>query len=566
MRQDAVFAIFHEIDSPKSQCGKRLKLVRFCLWDVMFLDAKLASTLQSKERNVLNPIPPHIFFWISRALPSTLLEGLVLFFAFIITPHFLFAKTIIHPDTGARISFANTSSNTQVAERPCSPSSYIESRRSSQQHKAPDIFVNEGLFGEIVYDDLVNSALRDPRNLIHLGPDLFVFYDCRLSWRAPEKMTSPSCSSEIFRDFDFNYSFEHDALRNGRWCHKQNPQNKDDILNHGMDVPANFINLWTSDYLQKKWSEGENGAPKPVFDPLDPEYLKVRAQIDDVPIRWLGENGFYPELSTSRLSLRYHKNGRYYSLSELIDAYARDIYEKSMGFQKASTGGEDSQVLFQLNVRASHLWEKMVQCAGDAENARVAYAQADWASSSCPELQTEIAGFIVNLRNTYETAALKSSLEVINGVRVNRPPLPAIHPLFTQVAMQFLTTTIGVGTDKSLRRLNRDLKNRINNITPEFYRQSLEILKFLPHTECNSYGLWPSAGLSVLKATNRRSADLLSGGNFFDPGATTSKCADARGNWQRLPQVYQDYSNDLALQFSGITERYLKSLEKSKKK
>ena len=482
------------------------------------------------------------------------------------------AKTVIHPETGAELEFADTKSNRAVNKNPCH--FYQASHFTSGGRWGPRSIYSpeEQAHNKNSYIELAMPYASHPFHFP--DPVQEKMYDCRLSWQAPVMEASRRCSSETFKTLPAIISLEKQILKDGRWCQSQIPKDKEELLSLVHDVPADFINLWTGDYIKNRWSEVQSSRSAAVIDESHPEFQVILDDIVRLPSSWVRKKDYM--INHEAQTLRSRSGHKVITFEEAKREFALERLQNSLGrgpdYKKYS---EDSPTLLSLNLQAAQLWKKMVNCSGDANQARVNYSSASWQSTACPQLEIEIANFIVNLKNAYETAEIQvttpdlSEIDpsysfLVPSAHTKRAPLPSMHPLFVQVALQYAVTTIGVGQKRSFKQFVRELKRKIKSgeMTSSFYINSTQIFNMLPYPSCTSHGLWPSAGLTAVKAIQRQATETLFNYDFADPGLITSMCKDTAGNIQTLPQIYQDHSDDVALAFARITDRYMETLKK----
>ena len=486
------------------------------------------------------------------------------------------AKTVIHPETGEELRFADTSSNKNVQKQPCN---YALTRENTFRNP---------VFTEEWFENVKRMEIEEALNSHNPSADrnfsdasMGMIYRCRLAWRSPLIQSGSRCHISLFESSLTIPSLETDALKEGRWCVPQQASLEEEVFRPQFDVPAAFIDLWTDNYIVQKWTKAQGAN---VINKNHPDFEMMKEIVGSLPdFDWLNENGYHLMKDSSN-ELMFYKDSQAVPSAKVLDDHILEYLKLALLLESQQPGvlSEDSEVLFQLNLQASSIWNAMVMCQGNAEAARWAYFQANWRNSNCPEMQHRIAQFIINMRNVFETATLQrtkiyKAMDLPGSVRrfllrktglskarfqVQRAPLPAAHPLFMQVSVQIIAQSLDVGGPKNFRRISRHIRKRIGEKTENFYHQLFDVFNMVPNGDCPTWGLWPSASLATFKSVHRRSLEVLSSGSkMTDPGVIVSNCRSANGHRQRLPQIYQDHSDDIAKEYIKIQERYLDSLE-----
>ena len=234
-----------------------------------------------------------------------------------------------------------------------------------------------------------------------------------------------------------------------------------------------------------------------------------------------------------------------------------------------------AESVYRLNLEAERLWTLMVSChLGDEEIARHSYYQARFDCSrsevSGTTLVSQIARFLSNVEDFFATTsfpqAFPSCMDPMSIAQtiVNRgpqfqssaSPFPALHPLFVQASMQALLKQVPIGESISMKRFVQRLDHGVQRLN--FFNSLSQISTWIPNAACSTYGLWPSAGRSVIRALTDTSLKLLVTvpeiGNMIRLKETDYLATGCTS--ELLPVFYVKEENEIALEMRGISKKY----------
>ena len=320
------------------------------------------------------------------------------------------------------------------------------------------------------------------------------------------------------------------------YCHRQNPQKLDDVFALDADFPADFISLFTPEYIEYRW---ENVSTAPHLQ------------------------GRMSKLRPSDLSYE-----RILEIPKL----------KGVRFLQAVYPEHDIVSLYELNIEAARLWKKLADCYnGSAVHARRAYFEARFDCSGAnpdfrldgAELRRLVGEFLGNVRNFYQSSFFKRpevngtfDFEVMRKLErreqvltIDLKEVPSVHPLFAQATYQIQTEISPLDRNIDMREYAEELKANRRGFDERIGVGANYLQHIAPAGQAHHFGLWPSAMRATRGQIEYRTYQMLAavqrGAEAHWYGVLMTGIDD-----QVLPSFYPDNAKAIALEVRKINARY----------
>jgi hypothetical protein len=246
-----------------------------------------------------------------------------------------------------------------------------------------------------------------------------------------------SCWQEAYGENFTTQSADLESHAIRGYCHRQNPRHIAEVFAQGFDVPAEFILLWSREYIQYKW-----GGP----------------------------------VGVGRLQSAHPEND-IVGLYELNLA-AADLWRK---IQNCAAGSAELARRFYFEGRFScangaELREEVGVFSANIRN----YYRSSFFRESRPTFSSG-----------HELASRMRRGELL--VQDTIGEMPSFHPLFTQMSLEFLLEAVPADRSYSRVEFENDIASGRNGVDARTFTAVGKLFSILPRSVANPSGLWPSA-------------------------------------------------------------------------
>ena len=283
------------------------------------------------------------------------------------------------------------------------------------------------------------------------------------------------------------------------YCHRQNPNRREDVFELGYDVPAEFISLWTRAYIQYKWGGAAGDAR-----------LQEQYRENDIV-------GLY-ELNLSAADL----------WQKILTCARGDAESARRFYYEASYScGEGAALLNEVSTFS--------------QNVRNYYRTSFFRESS--PVFTDTRDYVRRMQS-------RDSI-----VNLNIGEMPSYHPLFSQMSLEFLLEVLPIDRRVSREDFEQEIATARNGVDSRTFTAIAKHLALLPKSVVNPSGLWPSAARTARGFVEYRSmqiaASLVEGGHAVWLGGIPTYV-----DHRRLPEFYSNFPGEIAQDFREIGRRY----------
>ena len=205
--------------------------------------------------------------------------------------------------------------------------------------------------------------------------------------------------------------------------------------------------------------------------------------------------------------------------------YLKNMWEPKLEYLKARYPEFEVQDIYDLNLQAADLWEKIMICADqNPEVARYSYFRGEFNCSNGLEIKDSIKNYVTSVRMQLTTSykkpiELKTKSAALITYSISRgeklyesryTSLPSYHPLYTQALLQILVDIFPAGSSDrvSLQDYQRRIGIKDSQETTLFI-QNLSQLDDLWPKGLLPMGLWPTAGFTAFSQVQSKRMKLI---------------------------------------------------------
>lgn len=435
----------------------------------------------------------------------------------------------------------------------------------------------EVLFSQSMVSNLYSSRARINNLEQYLNNECY-----RHDFIINELTANSTCSGQLFENRIEN-STDITLYRN--YCHVKNIKSVPEMFSLKADLPAEFIGLWSGDYLSANYNHTNPaiaemvGIDAEIFFQLNIEaekiwnsilacegndFEKARSAVYTGKFNCPGTEGEFRNLTINIAN--------YFSSSNSINQTINDYF--SGNYVPGTISSHSALLAGQYALEGKQRYVESMLWDGKKRGP----VRERWAGQSIRKYRNNTNWFGEQYDSFINADLQRFSNFDLRKLLTNRVQ---IHPLFSQIVMEVLATQTlssdlvdDFGKVYSLKNLfpAKEVDERLKNLNTNISNFSLTYLERM----CEPVGLWPSAGFSAMLRVQRRISLGLplrseksyptqyigpeDSGDLFRIGYWAFDFGKAQLNCRRdkvLPQIYYDDTHLIIKEYKKMFLRHI---------